>query len=183
MNVWDVVKYVTHHKKIFQILRRMFVTVKPHPGSRVRFNLTTFDSSLIAASLRVYLDLESDRINNTIWLPREPKMTCFLRFDDCKISYFEINFDIKRQVVTNKAKAGPASSPGWQIFSLHWDSALLNDSMKPSENTHKVKQTQIVISSSSWLCVLLGVMCHEISRDMCDASQVWSWHPPSRQNL
>ena len=40
-------------------------------------------------------------------------MTCFLRFDDCKISYFEINFDIKRQVVTNKAKAGP----GFALFS------------------------------------------------------------------
>ena len=106
-------------------------------------------------------------------------MTCFLRFDDCKISYFEINFDIKRQVVTNKAKAGPPaslSSPGWQIFP-HWDSALLNDKMKPSENTRKVKQTQIVVSSSSsfWapgVCVLSGVMCHEMSRDMCDASQV-----------
>ena len=52
--------------------------------------------------------------------------------------------------------------------------------MKPSENTHKVKQTQILISSSFWapgLCVLSGVMCHERSRDMCDASRVWSWHP------
>ena len=37
-------------------------------------------------------------------------MTRFLRFADCKISYFEINFDIKRQVVTNKAKAGPVRS-------------------------------------------------------------------------
>ena len=42
----------------------------------------------------------------------DPKMTCFLRFDDCKISYFEINFDIKRQVVTNKAKAGPGFALG-----------------------------------------------------------------------
>ena len=48
------------------------------------------------------------QFNFTSYFP-DPKMSCFLRFDDCKISYFEINFDIKRQVVTNKAKAGPGS--------------------------------------------------------------------------
>ena len=52
------------------------------------------------------------QFNFTSYFP-DPKMSCFLRFDDCKISYFEINFDIKRQVVTNKAKAGP----GFALFS------------------------------------------------------------------
>ena len=108
-------------------------------------------------------------------------MTCFFSFDDCKISYFEINFNIKRQVETNKAKASLAALSGWQIFS-HWDSALLNDIMKPSENTHKVKQTQIVPSSGlrRWqltapvhcqVCVLWW---------SCDTKCVTrheSWHP------
>ena len=104
-------------------------------------------------------------------------MTCFFSFDDCKISYFEINFNIKRQVKTNKAKASLAALSGWQIFS-HWDSALLNDIMKPSENTHKVKQTQIVPSSGvrRWqltapvhcqVCAVM-IMWHK----MCDASRV-----------
>ena len=121
------------------------------PGPKVRFNLTAFDSSLVWGNLHLMLGGEKSDSISTIPASQIQKWLVFYVLTIVKYHILKLISTLNVRLWRTKPRPAPASlfspAPGWQIFS-HWDSALLNDIMKPRENTHEVKQTQIVVSSS-----------------------------------